>query len=179
MTKRVYPINDKLHCGSHNIIYMIYCGKCDLQYIGETGQTFRKRFYGHKTTYNQKLTKPIPKHFNQPDHNLEDVRVILIEQIPEQNTLEESISFRKTRENFWINTLKTVTPLGLNIQKDELRILPLVLPFSKTATYVAQMAKTSFEKIQELYPKPYNQQKMVLAYSKNKSISDHLIRSKL
>lgn len=40
--KHTYPILNKVGCLTFNIIYLITCNKCHIQYIGETGRTCNK-----------------------------------------------------------------------------------------------------------------------------------------
>ena len=36
-----------ISCGTKNVIYVISCKKCGVQYVGETSQTLRGRFNNH------------------------------------------------------------------------------------------------------------------------------------
>ena len=36
-----------IRCGTKNVIYVISCRKCGVQYVGETSQTLRARFNNH------------------------------------------------------------------------------------------------------------------------------------
>ena len=42
---RVYSINYNLNCNSSNVVYLITCKKCSLQYVGSTITKFRLRLY--------------------------------------------------------------------------------------------------------------------------------------
>ena len=71
-------LEESLHCAHHkiwghitcttsNIIYLISCRICGIQYIGETKNSLKKRFYGHRSTVKtQKLDTPVGQHFNLP-----------------------------------------------------------------------------------------------------------------
>ena len=39
-----------INCATSNCIYLITCGNCSIQYVGETGQTLRKRFNLHRSS---------------------------------------------------------------------------------------------------------------------------------
>ena len=68
---------------------------------------------GHQSDITTKqLDKPVAARFNQPDHFLEDLRVMQIEKIDHNN----SKKWRKLREQYWIFELRTLTPEGLNIE---------------------------------------------------------------
>ena len=56
VTKRVYdcvvpPGTVYLNCHSSNLIYLITCSNCCLQYVGETVQKLNERFNFHKTGF--------------------------------------------------------------------------------------------------------------------------------
>ena len=58
----------------------------------------------------RKMEKPVVAHFCQPDHTMEDLEVRGIEKIH-----ENSKQWRKERESYWIFTLRTLSPHGLNL----------------------------------------------------------------
>ena len=96
-----------------NIVYIISCNKCNMQYVGETENTLHIRMNGHRSDITtKKLDKPVAAHFNQPDHSLEDLRVMGIEKIDHNNSKKR----RKLRERYWIFELRMLTPEGLNIE---------------------------------------------------------------
>ena len=65
---------------------------------------------GHRSDYYRQLPdKPVAEHFNTISHTFEDHTVMVIEQI-----LADSAR-RKQRESFWIHTLQTLAPNGLNL----------------------------------------------------------------
>ena len=62
---------DFLTCKSENIIYMIYCKICNIQYIGETKQRLQRRFSNHKTNINGKKSgQVVHKHFEESGHGI-------------------------------------------------------------------------------------------------------------
>ena len=95
-------------CKTKNLVYLIQCG---LQYVGETENPLHITMNGHKSDINtRKLDKPVAAHFNQPDHSLNDLRVMGIDK---KHT--NSAQWRKQRESYWIFTLDTMTPKGINL----------------------------------------------------------------
>ena len=74
----------------------------------------RVRFAGHrsdiklKSKWKGKIPSVI-QHFSSPGHSLQDMRALPIEQVCRKDT-----AFRKSRERFWYNKLRTVYPHGLN-----------------------------------------------------------------
>ena len=108
-------ITDSISCHSKNLIYLIECEKCHLQYIGETKRQLNERFGEHRRSIlnHQQLstTTPVSLHFNQAGVN--DVRLILIER-----------ETRKAREAYLINKAKTSHPFGIDTgidRRDEAR----------------------------------------------------------
>ena len=98
------------NCRTKNIVYLIECRKCQKQYIGETENPLHIRMNGHRSDYYRKLPdKPVAEHFNLIGHSFEDMLVMVIEQIMAGSAR------RKQRESFWIHTLQTLAPDGLNL----------------------------------------------------------------
>ncbi|KAL8616838.1 hypothetical protein ACOMHN_041757 [Nucella lapillus] len=111
VTGQTFTIRDSLSCQSTNIIYLIDCSQChSVQYVGETGQTVRKRFYNHTYAIRKGVDTLVGKHFNSPGHALTDMKCTVIEGIRMDNT-----DVRKQREKFWRYKLRTNYPEGLNV----------------------------------------------------------------
>ena len=102
-------IENKLTCTSKNVIYVITCTKCNLQYVhvGETGQAVRDRIQLHKSNIRTNKLTTISKHFNSKGHSISDLSVIPIKTVL-------NLSERKKQEKSFIKTLKTYFPFGLN-----------------------------------------------------------------
>ena len=115
VTKETFEIRHHLTCLTENFIYLLFCCKCKgKQYVGESKNTMRMRFAGHRSDIKlkHKKTGKIPhiiEHFNSPGHSLQDMRALPIEQVCRNDT-----KFRKSRERFWYSKLRTVHPNGLN-----------------------------------------------------------------
>ena len=109
-TLETFHIRHTLTCETENIIYMLYCDKCNnSQYVGETKNKLKTRFYLHRSNINKNTGTLVTKHFNQRDHSLANMKCIAIEKVHTNN-----LQKRLQRENFWKTKLKTDTPLGLN-----------------------------------------------------------------
>ena len=107
-------------------------------YIRETKNTCRARFSQHKHKIITQKDSAISNHFNQPDHNilcsnLQSFKLLL----PATKALEKTDNLRKKNEIQWIRKLHTYTPHGLNTVD-----IPLILPFSDTASHLAKQIKT-------------------------------------
>ena len=114
-TGETFTIRHHMTCLTENVIYLLFCSKCKCkQYVGESKNTMRIRFAGHRSDIKlkQKKTGKIPyiiEHFSSPGHSLQDMRALPIEQVCHNET-----AFRKSRERFWYTKLRTVYPEGLN-----------------------------------------------------------------
>ena len=115
-TNEARKISDSISCHSKNLVYLIECKRCHLQYIGETK---RQLFGEHRRSIlnHQQLSKttPVSLHFNQAGHSINDVCLIPIELIRSKRN-----SVRKAREAHLINKAKTLHPFGIN-KRDEAR----------------------------------------------------------
>ena len=102
-------------CSTSNVVYLVTCQRCGLQYVGETGQTLRKRMNNHRASIKSLKPQFLYKHFTSDGHRLEDMVVQLIESIVvAPNERASNYSKRLEREEFWIRELKTAYPHGLN-----------------------------------------------------------------
>ena len=114
VTKKRYKINFRLNCDDKRLIYLFNCNVCNLQYVGQTTDKFRFRWNNYKAC-NKKASKgelcpqmDFHRHFLGNNHNglISDCSITFIDKTDPKNPCE--------RENFWIQTLKTLKPLGLN-----------------------------------------------------------------
>ncbi|KAL9986541.1 hypothetical protein ACROYT_G000708, partial [Oculina patagonica] len=104
-TNEQRQIRQHISCYSSNLIYMIQCNKCKLQYIGETKRKARNRFGEHrraieKVIRKQSLDQPtaVSDHFALAGHSMDNLEFIPIELI---NSHRDSI--RKATEAFLIS----------------------------------------------------------------------------
>ncbi len=115
-TAHILHATNPLTCTSKNVVYVITCTKCKVQYVGMTSQSLKARFTQHrrdilkhireKTTWG---TTRLYRHFSKTGHGLEHLTVQPVEEVPDGgNTL-------RARESHWIRALKTTEPHGLNI----------------------------------------------------------------
>ena len=176
-TNKRYPIQEHLTCESSNIIYLISCKKCPKQYLGESKNKLRTRFNAHRSDIKLKKDKPVSNHFNLDDHSLDDLILTPIERIEIDLPEDETTKFRQAREAYWIETLNTARPIGLNIHHNA-GIAPFVVPFNTTSNRASKIVHAHYKSLQEKFPHVYKQ-KMIVAYSKNQNLNDNLVHSKL
>ena len=116
-TKRSYNINYQLDCNSNNVVYLITCKVCGLQYVGSTSTKFRLRFNNHKSRLRAHSRKCnidkesddfVYKHFHGPGHHgLRDVSVQIIDKVHNNEKMF-------IKEGEWAYRLQTLKPEGLN-----------------------------------------------------------------
>ena len=97
---------------------MLSCKTCGKQYTGKTVDKFRSRWNNYKTDARKAASENIESckqqflqnHFLQDDHHgfLEDVEVTLIDKTQASDLTK--------REYYWMRTLKTLYPDGLNLE---------------------------------------------------------------
>ena len=115
VTGESFSINNNLSCDSRGVIYMLFCEAChSAQYVGQTGDTLRARFYQYRSDINiLPNSSLVTKHFNQAKHSLKQMKVIVMEKV-----YGHTLKSRLDRETFWIRKMKTLTPHGLNTVED-------------------------------------------------------------
>ena len=112
--KKVYKINHRFTCSDECLVYLLSCKVCGRQYTGQTVDEFRYRWNSYKDNNKKSLMGDEHKqtgffaHFQGLDHNgfLEDIEITFIDKTDPSNPTRH--------EEFWIDTLKTRYPLGLN-----------------------------------------------------------------
>ena len=88
VTGRTFSISNKmsspqiLNCKTKNVVYLISCTKCSLQYVGMTTQQLNTRFSQHRHNILQRnLNTFLVNHFNQADHHYKHLSIQIIDHI--------------------------------------------------------------------------------------------------
>ena len=117
-TQEEFEILHLLNCKSEYCLYLGYCLKCpNHQYVGKSEPVAHHRFNTHRYDVNRPSGLNFDHHFALPGHSFDhDARFILIEQMKNHHhlTKEENRRIMEKREDYWIQKLKTLAPLGLN-----------------------------------------------------------------
>ena len=73
-------ITGNFSCITENLVYSLSCIKCpSTVYIGETGRRLADRFReNRRDVINGRNDLPVPPHFNQTNHTLEDMKVAVL-----------------------------------------------------------------------------------------------------
>ena len=116
VTGETSKINHRLDCNDKGLVYLLTYNIYKKQYTGETTDNFRGRWNNYK--YKSKsfirgekcMLEHIYKHFESEGHTefLDDVSITLIHKTDSSNPIKS--------ENYWMRTLKTIAPYGLNVE---------------------------------------------------------------
>ena len=115
-TGESFKINHKLNCNGKCLVYLVTFKICNKQYTGQATDSFRSRWNDYKPESrkldrNEKyMQEYLYSHFESEGHNgfLEDVSITLIDKTDGSDPTK--------RETFWMHTLKTLAPYGLNVE---------------------------------------------------------------
>ena len=186
-----YSINSKLDCTSTHLIYMYTCKLCGLQYVGEIGKMLRERNNGHRSATNLEYdSEALYKHLDQKHKHIIDKPSIdqfvltPIEKLEDLGSKTLNKFLRLQREQFWIDTLITYEPYGLNSKVTDKTAnnsplnIPFIVPFSKMGNASARIIKKHLTKLKDNYPSDHRFD-IITAYSGHKNLSDFLATSKL
>ena len=114
-TNKTYKINHLFNCSEKCLFHLLTCRVCLKQYVGQTVDEFRNRWNNYKSNHRKYLNRQpcfqehIFEHFNGDAQSgfLENVSITFIDKTDPSNP--------EKRENYWIQTLKTMVPWGLNV----------------------------------------------------------------
>lgn len=102
-----YKIYGNLDCDSSNIVYLLKCGACDKQYVGQTETPFRIRFNNHRAHIKSLPQLPLSKHVNIPGHSFDKLEVTFLQSGFKTNR------DREQRESYLIYKFNTIKA-GIN-----------------------------------------------------------------
>ncbi len=107
-------IRSVITCTTTHVIYLICC-PCGLAYVGKTVGQLKQRISEHKSLiWRNERNYPVAVHFNEFNHDISTLRFTGIEKVclPKRGGNHDLLL--KKHEAYWIHTLKTLTPLGMN-----------------------------------------------------------------
>ena len=104
-------------CQTENVIYALFCKVCHKIYVRETKQPFITRWKEHRANIRHKRDTPIARHINDnyKISNGQDIQACILSKI--RRKLSKTVALRKTQEKWWIHTLQTYQPLGMNLME--------------------------------------------------------------
>ena len=110
-TQASFKMRFSTSCTSQNVIYLVECKRCNMQYIGQTNQQVSRRMNSHRfdiNTYDgQGYATNVALHFNSDSHSVDDFRFVPIDVV--NNEMD-----RLCKETYWIHKLDTLYPKGMN-----------------------------------------------------------------
>ena len=116
VTQKTCHILHDLNCKSKLLIYLMECRVCRIQYTGKSETEFN-RLNNHRKDVNTQNAPQADQHFKLPINFNQYARVILIEQLDNMKKEKDLATLRlKKREDFWIETLKTLHSYSLNAE---------------------------------------------------------------
>lgn len=109
--KTIIKILQSFSPHSTNCVYVLFCAKCGIKYVGETKNSLSTRMYQHRYNirHRKEVEKPLVKHFLI--HGLNSVRMAGLQKHVNWTDFE-----RKKIERYWIYRLGTREPSGLNLK---------------------------------------------------------------
>ena len=96
-------------CQTKGVVYAVKCKKCDLIYVGHTGDSMNIRFSKHKYDIKNRPKQTELTTHCEKDHNIEDLEIFILD-----HGLHE-LNHRKQIEDKFICRLQTLQPTGMNI----------------------------------------------------------------
>lgn len=110
--KTIVKIQQGFTPRSTNCVYLLFCAKCGLKYVGETKNSLATRLYQHRYNIRHKkeVETALVKHFLI--HGLDSVRIAGL-----QRHIDWTDFDRQKIERHWIYVLGTREPLGLNLKR--------------------------------------------------------------
>lgn len=111
---RKYSIKSRISCKTKFVVYLLKC-PCGLFYIGKTIRELKTRISEHKSSIrNRDVKSSVARHFNEFGHDMCSLRFQGIEFVSPLKRGGDRDKVILQREAFWIHTLQTEHPKGLN-----------------------------------------------------------------
>lgn len=112
---KIHPIKQFINCGTEYVVYGIVC-PCGRLYVGRTQRPMRVRIGEHKCgIINLRDKYPVPRHFVEVHQgDPAGMKVFGIESIGRELDIGRRYQRLCKREAFWIFTLGSLAPGGLN-----------------------------------------------------------------
>ena len=108
-------------CKSSNVIYVLTCKICGMQYVGQTKRTLGKRLDEHLGRIEAgEGDNDVPTHFKKPGHHgKDDVTISVLDFVYRHPLSDRALELRLLIEFNWIHRLKTQTPKGMNTMDNQ------------------------------------------------------------
>ncbi len=114
LTGKQFDIKSIITCTTTNVIYLLKC-PCGLGYVGKTNRALKTRIAEHRCSIrNQDPKSPVAMHFLQAKHSVASLTYQGIEHVKHPRRGGDTNRLLLQRESFWIFTLGTMSPKGMN-----------------------------------------------------------------
>ncbi len=111
---RKFPVKSRISCRTKFVVYLLQC-PCGLCYVGKTKRELRIRISEHKSgirNFDEKSS--VARHFNSAGHDVCSLRFQGIEEVKPLKRGGDREKALLQREAFWIHTLQTEYPKGMD-----------------------------------------------------------------
>ena len=116
-TGRKYRSKVLVSCNSKNLIYMIQCQICKIQYVEQTKNKILMRIKQHYSLIRIRLEIPVAKYMNSHTYrSIPPIRIYILTLIHEEPNFDEVSVERNKWENYWMARLYSYVPKELNIK---------------------------------------------------------------
>ena len=95
-----YPIRGNFHCKSSDIIHVMTCHVCNIQYVVETSNTMNSRCRGHESFIRTEKIHLVAIHYSSYNHTIDDYSISIVDKESNKNR-------RLTLEESWLTLLNT------------------------------------------------------------------------
>ena len=104
---------DAKACKTRNVVYLITCQLCNIQYVGETTTPLASRFYGHRGAIKRsQINTILYTHFLNAGHTYHHCKVQIIYHYDKKDGDAKKTLLNV--EEFYMRKLGTIHPFGLN-----------------------------------------------------------------
>ena len=119
-TGKSYSSLKKVNCQSSNLIYLITCDKCGIQYVGQTKNRLLIRFQGHFNDIAHDRDTTVARHLNRCNTEGTILKsntftITILSFVPTPPESMASKIQRDRLEKRWMHRLITIMPEGLNL----------------------------------------------------------------
>ena len=109
-----YAVKGRITCKTKYVVYLLKC-PCGLCYVGKTIREIKTRFSEHKSSIrNNDEKSSVARHFNSVGHSVSSLRFQGIEVVNPLKRGGDRDRALLQKEAYWIHTLQTEHPKGLN-----------------------------------------------------------------
>ena len=116
ISKRTYITRGVADCNTKYVVYLLECVKCGRQYVGQTGQSLRHRFYRHLDRINHyRQASTLHEHFARGTcRGTHNVTVQVLHVLDNTGLSAEQTKTYLKRLELWMDRLMSEYPQGLN-----------------------------------------------------------------